>query len=327
MTKEARIGIVGGNGWLGSAIAQSILKAGMFRPENVVLSYRRQQPRRIEGVFWTRNNQELADRSDVIIVSVRPEDWPALVMDAGGKLVISVMAGIRLEQLASRLNTRRIIRALPNAAAAVGKSYTPWIASPDVDDHDRAVTRRIFEACGTTDEVTGEAEIDYLTGLSGSGPAFPALLATAMMKDAIARGLHPDIARRAVAGVLIGAGRLLEDHDQSPFDTVEAFVSYRGTTAAAIHAMREAGFEAPSGPAWPKPSRCRSVWGRKADPGTASRIPARHWHAHAGPVFEQAPGASASAFLLYALIAWFGAVRCRNFSPACSRPLSSADTH
>ncbi|WFU47566.1 pyrroline-5-carboxylate reductase family protein [Sinorhizobium terangae] len=244
MSGSLRIGIVGGAGWLGGAIAASLLDAGLVQPHDLSLSYRTEQPNRFAGSFWTADNRQLADRSDVIIVSVRPADWPPLLIDADGKLVISVMAGVRLSQLAEHHNTKRVVRSLPNAAAEVGKSYTPWIGSVDVTDQDRAVVRAIFDACGTEDEVASESDIDYLTGLSGSGPAFPALLATAMMNDAVARGLGPEIARRAVTTVLIGAGRLLERRDEHPADTVEAFVGYRGTTAAAIEAMRAAGFEA-----------------------------------------------------------------------------------
>lgn len=223
---------------------QSILVAKLASAEDLTLSYRTERPARFQNARWTKDNQELADRSDVIIVSVRPADLPSLTVDAGGKLLISVMAGIRLGELAQHFRTNRVVRAMPNAAADVGKSYTPWVASAHVDDRDRLIVRSIFNTCGTTDEVASERDIDYLTGLSGTGPAFPALLATAMMKDAVACGLCPDIARRAVAAVLIGAGRLLEEKGECPADTVDAFVSYRGVTAAAIDAMRAAGFEA-----------------------------------------------------------------------------------
>ncbi|THK39000.1 pyrroline-5-carboxylate reductase [Ensifer sp. MPMI2T] len=242
MSGSLRIGIVGGGGWLGGSIAASLLDAGLVQPHDLSLSYRKEQPKRFTGSFWTTDNQQLADRSDVIIVSVRPADWPSLLIDADGKLVISVMAGVRLGQLAEHHNTKRVVRSLPNAAAEVGKSYTPWIGSVDVTDQDRAIVGAIFDACGTEDEVSSESDIDYLTGLSGSGPAFPALLAAAMMSDAVARGLDREIAQRAVATVLIGAGRLLERRDECPTDTVEAFLGYRGTTAAAIEAMRAAGF-------------------------------------------------------------------------------------
>jgi pyrroline-5-carboxylate reductase len=153
------------------------------------------------------------------------------------------MAGIRLAEIGARHGTRRVVRTLPNAAAEVARSYTPWIASGDTSDGDRAIVRAIFGACGAEDEVASERDIDYLTGLTGSGPAFPALLADAMMRDAMRFGLSPQVARRAVNTVLTGTGRLLELKDASPAETVEAFLDYRGTTAAAIETMREAGFD------------------------------------------------------------------------------------
>lgn len=239
-----KIGVIGGAGWLGGAIATAVLDAGIVSVKNLTLSYRSGRPDRFPGAFWTIDNQALADRSDIIILSVRPADWTALKIDASGKLLVSVMAGIRLDALCEQHNTRRAVRTLPNAAAEVRKSYTPWIATGDVENADRAIVRAILSACGVEDEVRSEAEIDYLTGLTGSGPAFPALLAEAMMANAIAHGLDRDVARRAVNTVLVGTGRLLEQRDDCPADTVRTFLDYRGTTAAAIETMRTAGFDA-----------------------------------------------------------------------------------
>lgn len=237
-----RVGIIGGGGWLGGAIAEAMLAAGIVAPQDLSLSYRSARPDRFPGAFWTSDNQALADRSDVIVVSVRPADWPDL--KAEGKLLISVMAGIRLRALRERHQTPRVVRSLPNAAAEVRRSYTPWIATAEVGETDRAFVRAIFDACGVQDQVRSETEIDYLTGLTGSGPAFPALLAEAMMTDAISNGLDPKVAQRAVNALTIGAGRLLEQRDDCPTDTVQTFLDYRGTTAAAIEEMRAAGFAA-----------------------------------------------------------------------------------
>ncbi|WP_246753047.1 pyrroline-5-carboxylate reductase dimerization domain-containing protein [Sinorhizobium sp. BG8] len=240
--KGLRIGVIGGAGWLGGAIAAAVLDAGIAASQDLSLSYRSKRPDRFPGAFWTRDNQALADRSDVIVLSVRPADWPHLNINVEGKLIVSVMAGIRLAALCAQHQTRRAVRTLPNAAAEVRKSYTPWIATGDVDDTDRAIVRAIFDACGVQDEVRTEAEIDYLTGLTGSGPAFPALLAEAMMADAIAHGLDRQVAQRAVNTVLVGTGRLLEQRDVCPTETVQTFLDYRGTTAAAIEEMMTAGF-------------------------------------------------------------------------------------
>jgi pyrroline-5-carboxylate reductase len=242
MNSSIRIGVVGGGGWLGSAIVEAILYADLARPQNVTVSYRREKPERFPHVLWTSDNQELADRSDVIILSVRPQDWPSLAIDAAGKLVISVMAGIRLSAICDRHGTTRVVRTIPNAAAEVGRSYTPWVASSEINDDDRAIVRAIFSACGMQDEVSSERDIDYLTGLAGSGPAFPALLAAAMVDHAVEYGLPRDVAERAAITVLTGAGRLFERDPQAPDRAVDVFLAYRGTTAAGIEAMLAAGF-------------------------------------------------------------------------------------
>ncbi|RVD69655.1 MAG: pyrroline-5-carboxylate reductase [Mesorhizobium sp.] len=244
MGEPVRIGIIGGGGWLGRAIVEAIIDAQIVAAEHLTLSYRSGQSGFLPNATWTRDNQELVDRSEVIIVSVRPQDWPAIDISAHGKLAMSVMAGIPIDQLASRLKTDRIVRTLPNAAAEVRNSYTPWIGSEGITPDDRNLVRQILAACGAADEVKSEADIDYLTGLTGSGPAFPALLAAAMMDDAVGRGMSPDMARRSVSAVLIGTGKLLEARGENPNDIVQTFLDYRGTTAAAIEAMRASGFEA-----------------------------------------------------------------------------------
>ncbi|EFM55377.1 MULTISPECIES: pyrroline-5-carboxylate reductase family protein [Brucella] len=244
MTDALKIGIIGGVGWLGSAIASAMLEAGVTGGENLTLSSRSRNPDRFPGVNWTQDNQALADHSDVIILSVRPDDWRTLEVDAQEKLVISVMAGISLDQLSSRHKTGRVVRSQPNAAAEIGKSFTPWVASKQASETDRAMVKTIFGACGAEDEVASEGDIDYFTALTGSGPAFPALLADAMMQHAIGYGLASELARKAARMVLIGAGGLMEKTDESPTDIVRSFTDYRGTTAAALETMRAEGFDA-----------------------------------------------------------------------------------
>lgn len=238
-----RIGIVGGNGWIGGALARALVGAGV-PAERLTLSCRSTPPDWLPGANWTHDNQALADASDVVVLSVRPQDWGAITLAAPDRLVVSVMAGVPVADLAAATGSDRVVRALPNAAATVGHSYTPWCASPAVTDDDRAAVRAVFEACGTADEVPREADIDYLTGHSGTGPAYPALLAAALVRDAVAQGLPADVARRAAVGILIGTGRIFEATGEDPADTVAAFIDYRGVTAAALEAMQAGGFDA-----------------------------------------------------------------------------------
>ncbi len=239
-----RIGIVGGNGWIGGALARALVETGALAADRLTLSCRSSPPDWLPGATWTHDNRALAEASDIVVLSVRPQDWPAVDLTAGDKLVVSVMAGISLADIAVRTGTLRVVRALPNAGAEVRHSYTPWAATPHVTAADRAAVRGLVAAIGTGDELADEAAIDYMTGLSGTGPAYPALLAVALIRDAIARGLPPDVARRAVVAMLVGTGRLLEKTGEDPEATVAAFVDYRGVTAAGIEAMRAAGFDA-----------------------------------------------------------------------------------
>ena len=212
-----RIGIIGGNGWIGGAMARAAAGAGVVTAGDLSLSCRSAPPGWLPEAHWTSDNQALADRSEVVILSVRPQDWPAIRFSAPGRLAISVMAGVALGDIAARLGTRRVVRALPNAAAEVGASYTPWTATAEVSDADRATVRRLIDSFGSGDEVATEAEIDYMTGLSGTGPAYPALLASAMMRDAVAHGLPPDVARRSVVALAARGHRppLREDGRES----------------------------------------------------------------------------------------------------------------
>ena len=240
-----RLGIVGGGGWMGQAIARAVLDARLVDPRALTLSWRSRAPEGFpDEVELTRDNAELCACSDVVVLSVRPGDWAGLALPAPGRLVISVMAGVALAALAERHETHRVIRTLPNAAAEVGASYTPIVAAPAVNAADRATARAIFACCGPIDELAREDHLDYFSGLTGTGPAYPALMAAAMVADATARGIPRDLARRAVSTLFIGAGRLLERSAEDPDDTVATFLDYRGVTAAGLAAMRDAGFDA-----------------------------------------------------------------------------------
>ena len=245
MTYPRTIGIIGGNGWLGRAIGHAMLDAGLIEAASLTLSCRAGTSDTFAGrpqVVWTADNQQLVERSDVVIVSVRPEQFPAVRTDARGRLVISLMAGVSMERLAAHTRAERIVRAMPNAAAEIGRSYSPWYCSGAVTPDDKAFVQALFESCGAADEVETEAAIDYLTALSGSGPAYPALLADAMLGHALAHGLPERIARRAVKGVICDASQLLSGPNVLPGQTVRTLMEYRGTTDAGLRSMQGRGF-------------------------------------------------------------------------------------
>jgi pyrroline-5-carboxylate reductase len=131
---------------------------------------------------------------------------------------------------------------MPNAAAQIGRSYTPWFAAQAVTEADKPFVQNFFETCGAADEVSREADIEYLSGLTGSGPALPALLADAMLSHAQLRGLPANIARKAVESVISGASQLVAVDNRAPAEILRTFMDYRGTTAAALKKMIGEGF-------------------------------------------------------------------------------------
>ncbi|MGD9510275.1 MAG: pyrroline-5-carboxylate reductase family protein [Geminicoccaceae bacterium] len=241
---QARVGIIGGNGWLGNAIAQALIATEAIDPACLTLSGRSDNrgTAQFPGVHWTKDNDELVDRSSVVVLSVRPDQFAGVHIAASGKLVVSVMASVPAHVIAERTGATEIVRAIPNAAAAIRRSFTPWYATPPVSAENRQLVQALFDPCGEAAEVPLEAHIDYCVGMTGSGAAFPALLAQAMIAHAVAQGLPPAFARRAAKGVVAGASRLLAGENDDPEQIVQAMIDYRGTTAAALEAMIDRGF-------------------------------------------------------------------------------------
>lgn len=238
-----RIGIIGATGWLGSALGKGLLDRGIVAPGDLI-ALNRSGPRTDyhghRGVVWARDPADLVAQCDVVVVSVRPQDWAGLGLYAPDRLVLSFMAGIGAARLASCAG--RIIRAMPNAAAEIGASYSPFWAGPGVGASERDCVRRILGAIGTTDELPDETQIDLMTALPGSGAAYPALMAVAMADFMRAQGVPDPIAWRATEAAIIGGARLLEGRmDEAPA-MLAAYRDYRGTTAAGLSAAEDAGF-------------------------------------------------------------------------------------
>jgi len=162
-----RVGIIGGTGWLGGALGRALVDKGLA--EVAVLNRSGPQDYGGRRVRWAQDLADLVALSDVIVVSVRPGDWPGLGLRAEGRLVLSFMAGVGLDTLAR--SGGRIVRAMPNAAAEIGASYSPWVAGPEVTAMDRAAVALVLGAIGTGEELPEEGQIELMTALSGSGPA------------------------------------------------------------------------------------------------------------------------------------------------------------
>lgn len=241
------LGIIGGAGWLAGALLRPALAKGAVKAEDVILSSRRPQVSGFEawpGIRTTTDNAELAAKSDIVILSVRPEDLGGVEADLSGKLVISVMARMPMAEIEKRFGCDRMVRTMPNASAEQALSFTPWYASPEVTVEDKAFVSGFFGASGIAREVPREPDIDYFTGLTGSGFAFPALMARAMIEHAIENSVAPELADVAVRQLMLGAGTYVFESKESAAEIVKVFVDYGGTTSAGLTAMIDRGSDA-----------------------------------------------------------------------------------
>ncbi len=242
------LGVVGGTGWLGGALLRPALAKGFVAPGDLMLSSRSGKATGFEtwpDIRFTTDNAKLAAQSDIIILSVRPEDIGTLDIDLSGKLVISVMARLSAAALKAQFRTSRIIRTMPNASAEQGLSFTPWHATADCTAADKAFTDGFFGCSGKTAALSTEGELDYFTALTGSGPAFIAAFADAMIQDAVSRGVPVEIADGAVRQLFLGAGTWMAQARETPAETVRIFTDYGGTTAAGLTAMAAADIVTP----------------------------------------------------------------------------------
>ncbi len=235
------LGIIGGTGMLGRAIAHAVLKSDIIPPDRLWISNRSGRADGFEdhpGINLTTNNQDLAQACDVILLSVPPAMASDLGLHAPDRLILSVMAGVSVEKLAALTGSPRVIRAMSSPAAETGLAYSPWCAAPAVTSADRARTTALFGACGLTDEVQDEAHIEFFTAMTGPVPGFVAFFAEAMANHATSQGIPAAIADRAVRQLFLSAGTMMADGSPTPAEHVQQMIDYAGTTAAGLEYMR-----------------------------------------------------------------------------------------
>jgi pyrroline-5-carboxylate reductase len=237
------LGIIGGTGWLGRAIAEALLESAFIEPDRLLISNRSGVGTFEPGVRLLADNQQLVDLSDIVVLSIRPEQFRELQINARGKLLISLMAGVPAAAISAATGADVVVRAMPNAAVEIRQSFTPWYSAGSLcdRDRDREWVQRLFECVGSADEVPDEDCIDYLSALSGTGPAFPAMLQMALANQAVAAGIPQAIAQRAAQGVVVGGGQMLASRD--PRQIIESLMAYRGVTAAALQSMADQNIE------------------------------------------------------------------------------------
>jgi pyrroline-5-carboxylate reductase len=246
---ERRIAIIGG-GRIGEALLAGLLSSGWT--EIVVTSRREERVaelRERHGVEATTSNPDAVRGAALVVIAVKPQDIDALLAEIGPLLspeqtVLSIAAAIPTAHIEARIaDDVPVVRAMPNAPSTVHEGMAGISAGAHAGDAQLALAEDVLSHLGRVVRVPEQA-MDAVTAVSGSGPAYFALLAEAMIEAGILLGLSREISTTLVVQTMLGTATLLRDERMHPVELRESVTSPGGTTIAAIRELEQAGVRA-----------------------------------------------------------------------------------
>jgi pyrroline-5-carboxylate reductase len=248
MVTDKKLGFIGA-GNMGEALVKGLIASKAAKPSQILVSARRpervQELVRLYGVRGA-SNAEVARESDVLVLAVKPQILdqvlrgiaPELQRD---RLVISVAAGVPIAAIERRLHPPlRIVRAMPNTPATVGAGATAIALGEHATEADLAAAKTIFDSVGLT-VVLDENQLDAVTGLSGSGPAYMFLIIEALADAGVKVGLARRSAMQLAAQTMLGSAKLLIESGQHPGLLKDGVTSPGGTAIAGLHTLEAGG--------------------------------------------------------------------------------------
>ena len=246
----SRIAFVGG-GNMATGLIGGLIARGTPPASIVVADPEASQRSRLEHDYAVTTEADAPAAvvgARTVVLAVKPQQMAQVarsiagLVTAAGALVISVAAGIRLQDLARWLGPGvPLIRTMPNRPALIGAGITVLYAMPGVDAASRQTAETILAACGPTVWVPDESQLDVVTAVSGSGPAYFFLLIECLEAAGIELGLDPATARRLAVETARGSGRMAAEAAESPAELRAQVTSQGGTTAAALEVLEAAG--------------------------------------------------------------------------------------
>ena len=232
------IGIIGA-GNMGMAMALRINKRTLISD----VSKKRLCSIREKHILVTRNNIDLTKRSDIIILSVKPQNITEVLKEIApflkGKLLISIAAGIQTKSIEKIIGgSIRVIRVMPNMALQVGKGISAIACGKFAKKKDLETTLKIFSKMGKVVEVK-EKFMDAVTAVSGSGPAYYFLFTDILEASARSLGLKKDLAKKLAMATFIGSAASIDNSNISMKDLVKKVASKGGTTESALKIFKK----------------------------------------------------------------------------------------
>jgi pyrroline-5-carboxylate reductase len=235
-----------GGGNMASAILGGLLRQGLAPAQVEVVEPFAEARTRLQSQFGVTAQEHAGPalaRAELVVWAVKPQTFKQAALQVKAHtaraLHLSVAAGIRSDSIAAWLGTERIVRSMPNTPALVGKGMTALFARPGVTAADRALVEQVIATTGESLWVEQESQLDAVTALSGSGPAYVFFFLEAMTKAGVEMGLSAQQAHRLAVGTFVGASELARASDDSPEVLRQRVTSKGGTTYAAITSMEQ----------------------------------------------------------------------------------------
>ncbi len=238
-----------GGGNMASAIIGGLLHAAQFKPEQITVvepfSAQRDKLQEQFGVRLLATADASLSRAGLVVWAVKPQLFGAAAAACqgavSGAMQLSVMAGIRSDTLVHATGSERVVRAMPNTPALIGQGIAGLFARAAVSAADKAWAEQVLQPTGTTLWVGREADLDAVTALSGSGPAYFFYIVEAMIAAAVEMGLTAEQGRQLALATCGGAAALGLASSESVTVLRERVTSKGGTTYAAISSLQADG--------------------------------------------------------------------------------------
>lgn len=240
-----------GGGNMASAIIGGLIKSGLGTQQVIVVDPGEAQRAKLQADFSVRTlpsaNHELAEAA-LVVWAVKPQFFQLAAAPCAahvkGALQLSVMAGIRSDSVAQALGTSRVVRAMPNTPALIGQGISGLFAQAVVTDAEKAQVEQVLAPTGRTLWVAREEDLDAVTALSGSGPAYVFYVIEAMVQAAVEMGLSAQQGKELALATFAGSTALAQASSDTPAELREKVTSKGGTTFAALNSLEADGVKA-----------------------------------------------------------------------------------
>lgn len=243
------IGFIGA-GNMAEALIKGMLQKKITIPDNIhasdVRPERLTQLKEETGINISSRNISVLEASDILILAVKPQQIKTILDEISNqtesKVIVSIVAGVSSEVIKNILGPDTdVVRVMPNTPALIGEAMTALAFSVNVSDKNRSVVRAVFESVGRIAEVR-EDQMNLITALSGSGPAYVFRLAEELIRAGEKLGLAADLAKELILQTILGSAKLLAESSVPPEELRKKVTSPGGTTEAGMSVMDQKDF-------------------------------------------------------------------------------------